>query len=156
MTPKEATDPKNEKKVRENIYKTYLAKRTKLVKRPTLKKGDYVRFLVKKELFSKGYEPSYSKELARVQGFGKIYVLLDNGAEFLPNELLKVKPPKAYKPKNLYSEDTLEGRLKDLAKAPVIDTGEEERLERENEKDLVEKQEKRQQRVRKKPKKFED
>lgn len=127
-----------------------------MVKRPTLKKGDYVRFLVKKELFSKGYEPSYSKEIARVEGFGDVYVLLDNGAEFLPNELLKVKPPKAYKPKNLYSEDTLEGRLKDLAKAPVIDTGEEERLERQNEKDLVEKQEKRQQRVRKKPKKFED
>ena len=89
-----------------------------------------------------------------VENFGKVYVLLDNKAEFLPNELLKVKKPKDYTPKNLYSEDTLEGRLKDLAKAPVIDTGERERLERENEKDLVEKQEKRQKREKKKPKRF--
>jgi len=119
MSPKEAILERNEKKVRRNLYTTYLSKKAKLVKRPVLKKGDYVRHLIKRATFSKGYEPSYSKDVLRVLDFGKIYVMLDNGAEFLPNELLKVKPPtEGYvKPKNLYAEGTLEQRLKDLKKS---------------------------------------
>ena len=166
LKPNEAIKPKNEKKVRENIYKNYLKKKNRLVKRPDLKVGDYVRHFIKKELFSKDYEPSYSQAIYKIADIptfkGKpteasdYYITLDNGAEFLPNELLKVKPPKEYKPSKyveLYSAGT-EKQLRELAKAEKYDDGTADKLKERDKKDLIEKTEDRTKRVRTKPKKF--
>ncbi len=167
LKPNQAIKPKNEKKVRENIYKTYLKKTNKLVKRPELKVGDYVRTFIKKELFSKDYEPSYSKAIYKIVDIpnfkGKpveasnYYIKLDNGTEFLPNELLKVKPPKNYKPSKIvekYSAGT-EKQLRELAKAKEFDDGTADKLKERDFNDLIEKKEERSKRERRKPKKFE-
>ena len=166
LKPNQAIQPKNEKLVRVNIYKNYLKKNNKLVKRPDLKVGDYVRHFIKKELFSKDYEPSYSQgiyKIADIPSFkGKpteasdYYITLDNGAEFLPNELLKVKPPKEYTPSRyveLYSAGT-EKQLRELAKAEEFDDGTADKLKERDKEDLIEKKEERK-RERRKPKKFE-
>lgn len=118
MTPREATNPKNEKIVRANINKYYL--KQKFRKRDKLKIGDTVRFLIKQKGFTKDYEPSYSKEIATVEKFGDIYVRLSNGKDFLENELLKVNRPKPYTPKNLYEMNTPEFHIKNLTKIKTI------------------------------------
>jgi hypothetical protein len=166
LKPNQAIKPENEKIVRVNIYKNYLKKNNKLVKRPELKVGDYVRHFIKKELFSKDYEPSYSQAIYKIADIPKFkgkpteasdyYITLDNGAEFLPNELLKVKPPKEYTPSrllDLYSAGT-EKQLRDLAKAEEYDDGTADKLKERDKKDLIEKTEDRAKRVRRKPKKF--
>lgn len=166
LKPNEAIKPKNEKLVRVNIYKNYLKKKNKLVKRPDLKVGDYVRHFIKKELFSKDYEPSYSQTIYKIADIPKFkgkpteasdyYITLDNGAEFLPNELLKVKPPKEYEPSkyiDLYSAGT-EKQLRELAKMPEYDDGTADKLKERDKKDLIEKTEDRAKRVRRKPKKY--
>ena len=166
LKPNQAIKPENEKLVRVNIYKNYLKKNNKLVKRPDLKVGDYVRHFIKKELFSKDYEPSYSQAIYKIADIptfkGKpteasdYYITLDNGAEFLPNELLKVKPPKEYTPSKyveLYSAGT-EKQLRELAKAEEFDDGTADKLKERDFNDAIDKKEERTKRVRTKPKKF--
>ena len=160
MTPLEATQPRREKEVRQNIYETYLKKKGKLFKKQEFKKGDLVRYIVKKELFSKDYEPSYSKDTATVEEVGEepgdVYIRLSNGKDFLPHELRKVSAlrPKQQTRGNLYSEGTLETQLRDLAKTPVVDDGSNERLKEENERDLIEKQQERKKRAKRVPERF--
>jgi hypothetical protein len=166
MKPNEAIKPENEKKVRENIYKYYLKKNTKLSKREDFKVGDFVRHFIKKDLFSKDYQPNYSKEILRVVEVpsfaGKptstddYYIKLDNGAEFLPNELLKVNPPKNYKQSAVvekYSAGT-EKQLKELAKSSTYDDGINKKLKEINKNDYLEKKEERESRPKNKPKKY--
>jgi hypothetical protein len=115
MTPNEAVKRKNEKLVRFNIIQAYLKKKKRLRKQRALRKGDIVRYLVKRDVFSKDYEPSYSKNTAIVMSLDSNenpYVKLDNGKEFLPNELLLVeKPVEKVKAVNNYKEGTLEDHL---------------------------------------------
>ena len=116
MTPKEATNPKNEKNVRQNINKTYLNKKKRLRKREDFKVGDTVRYLIKRSIFSKDYEPSYSKEIAKIEKFGDTYIRLDNGRDYLKNELLKVEKPLETKSVNKYKEGTLENQLREMGR----------------------------------------
>ena len=166
MKPNEAVKPENEKKVRENIYKYYLKKNTKLSKREDFKVGDFVRYFIKKDLFSKDYQPNYSKEILQVVEVpsfaGKptstddYYIKLDNEAQFLPNELLKVNPPKNYKQSKVvekYSAGT-EKQLKELAKSSTYDDGINKKLKEKNKFDLLEKKEERSHREKKVPKKY--
>ena len=166
MKPNEAIKPENEMRVRENIYKYYLKKNTKLSKREDFKVGDFVRHFIKKDLFSKDYQPNYSKEILRVvevpnftgkpTSTGDYYIKLDNEAQFLPNELLKVNPPKNYKPSAVvekYSAGT-EKQLKELGKMPKHDDGTNKKLKEKNKNDYLEKKEERESRPKNKPKKY--
>jgi hypothetical protein len=114
MTPKEATDTKNENIVRQNILETYLKKKKRLRKREDFKIGDTVRYLIKRNIFSKDYEPSYSKEISKIEKFGDIYIRLENGKDFLKNELLLVERPLKSKSVNKYAEGTLENQLREM------------------------------------------
>lgn len=117
MTPKKAVNPKNEKIVRQNISETYLKKKKRLRKREDFKIGDTVRYLIKRNIFSKDYEPSYSKEIAKIEKFGDVYIRLDNDKDFLQNELLLVERPLLKsKAVNKYTEGTLEEHLREMGR----------------------------------------
>ena len=63
MSPKEASEPKNEKKVWRKLYDDYVpAKRQK----PKFKFGDKVRITRKKRIFEKGYTSRWTEEVFTV------------------------------------------------------------------------------------------
>jgi hypothetical protein len=113
MAPNDVTD-KNSIEVWNNIYKTI-----RVVKRPLVEAGDKVRVLIKEKAFQKKYKPRWSKIIYTVtQRRGRYYYIDGLQRKYLRAHILKVNKSERPEIKPLL-ENTLEGRLKDLAKLPV-------------------------------------
>lgn len=90
-----------------------ITKRAKVVKRPTLKKGDSVRTVVVKSGLDKGYEATFSKDVktvGEVDGFR--YKVMGRRHPHLRAHMLKVGAKVQKNTLKADLEGTLEGRLK--------------------------------------------
>lgn len=125
MAPNEVTNS-NVIEVWHNIYN-----QSKKKVREAIKAGDKVRVLIKEKAFTKKYKPRWSKEVHTVtQRRGTYYYVSGSDKKYLRAYLKKIDGVQAPEIEPIL-EDTLEGRLKEMGKRPLIPRTEEEPLEKE-------------------------
>lgn len=117
MTPVEAAKPKNEITAWKNIQSVSTIKEY-----PPLSSGDFVRVPIKQKTFQKGYQPKFSKTVHKVLQKKDHYYYIDNNEKYLRAHLQKVNGDVEKPIVKPDLENTQEGRLKDMAKLPVIKT----------------------------------
>jgi hypothetical protein len=127
MTPEEATLEENEDIAFMNISKK--AKRT--IKRKPLKKGDKVRYLLKMKMNDKKFKAKWSAHTSEVERINQspfaTYYIVD-GREYMRPFLRKVKEARK-NPNKADNENTLEGRLQQLAKMDVTEESKQEKAD---------------------------
>ena len=125
LTPNEAHDPKNEEYLRAKFLEDHARHKKRFAfQKPLFAVGDGVRLLEKRNVFTRGYEPSFSKQVYAVKKvqwtYPITYKIEGKQRAYYSSEMVRADEVKTPEEKNYFVEKTRKVRTKTLRSGAKI------------------------------------